>query len=127
MGYIWRCLFLTLPLLTSCATPIHQEVRRVKPGMEKAQVLELLGNPQKTRRWKGKDEWTYIYYVSGQRQGTDIHFENGSVIYIGAAQLPSDADVRLENTSDYEDYKQQVKERSKSYNKGFKDLDKQDP
>lgn len=61
---------------------------RLQPGMEKADVLDIMGSPQRTQRWHGMDRWTYIYYQNVARQEKEVHFADGRATYVGGKYEP---------------------------------------
>lgn len=60
----------------------------IKPGMEKAQVLALLGSPNQTQRSHGKDRWFYNFYDSQIRFQKEVQFFEGSAVYVGELWQP---------------------------------------
>ena len=84
------CSLLTLALLAliGCQTFPIEEFDGVTPGMSKAAVLGAVGAPARTRRWQGKDRWTYVYRTRGGEKIRDVHFEEGKVVYAGVPPLP---------------------------------------
>lgn len=56
--------------------------------MEKADVLELVGGPDRARRWQGKDRWTYVFKKPEGESVQDVHFLEGKVVYSGPPPLP---------------------------------------
>jgi hypothetical protein len=58
--------------------------------MTKSAVIELIGGPSKTRRWKGKDRWIYeLHRNDGTVKAEEIHFEGGKVTYVGPSIPPA--------------------------------------
>jgi outer membrane protein assembly factor BamE (lipoprotein component of BamABCDE complex) len=82
-----KIIFISLSLLvfTACSTPQHQAVKSIDVGMDKADVLEKMGNPTRKTRHHGQDRWTYEF--DGNADSTYIYFSGGKVTYIGAAEL----------------------------------------
>ena len=68
-------------LLLGCQSTIKENMSEVKLGMDKHQVLHILGSPDITRRWEDKDRWIY-------RDVHEVHFEKGSVVYKGDPPQP---------------------------------------
>lgn len=64
-----------------------EAVAQLKPGMSKAEVATLLGNPLLQDGFH-KDRWDYIYYVvnkkgkSGKPKNLTILFQNGQLIQV---------------------------------------------
>ena len=78
-----------LPLLLACQSDPARDFTQLHPGMEKNDVLEIMGSPHQTGRWHGMDRWTYIYYENVNRQEKEIHFTDGKAIYLGAKPAPT--------------------------------------
>ena len=114
------CLFALA--ISGCSTPIHQKVGSLELGMEKDHVIDLLGSPNRTRRWKGKDEWTYIYYKNDKRQGKDVYFEYGQVVHIKNTQFTPPHKLKLKDSLSFDEYKQKVK-KTKDENQKFKNIE----
>src|SRR5689334_8709111 len=72
----------------SCASTAPQRLGQVKVGMDKAEVLDVAGNPKRVNRQTGGDLWTYLYYVNDQPYEKGIRFEAGHVVEISAEQPP---------------------------------------
>lgn len=70
-------------LLTACQTNMVKQFEQVKPGMEKDDVLDLLGSPRQTQRFHGKDRWYYVFYEDRIRFEKEVHFFEGNAIYVG--------------------------------------------
>lgn len=75
-------------LTTACQTSMLKQFSEVKTGMEKAEVLDLMGNPQSTLRFHGKDRWTYVFYDDRIRFEKEVQFFNGSAVYVGEIWQP---------------------------------------
>ena len=71
-----------------CQTSAKDAFSKVQPGMDKGEVLALMGNPSRTQRFHGKDRWGYIYYDEKTRLEKEVHFENGKTVYIGDVWEP---------------------------------------
>ncbi len=76
---------------TACQTPQHKRFENVQLGMEKLDVVDAAGTPAKTRRWQGKDRWTYEMWNKADRTTIvrEVHFQNGRVTYIGRPVMPA--------------------------------------
>jgi len=75
-------------LLLGCQTNMLKEYQRLTPGMEKAEVLEVMGSPQRTQRFHGKDRWTYVFYENKTRYEKEVQFFQGNAVYIGDVWQP---------------------------------------
>lgn len=76
-------------VLVGCQTNQIRQFSKLKPGMDKGQVLEVMGSPQSTRRFKGHDEWTYKFFEGDQEHLKEVHFEYGKAVYIGDQAKPA--------------------------------------
>jgi outer membrane protein assembly factor BamE len=66
-----------------CQTTLGTDFAKIKPGMEKAQVLDIVGSPNRTQRWRGLDRWTYFFYEQEAREEREVHFSQGVTSYVG--------------------------------------------
>lgn len=74
--------------LTACQTSMVKQFSKVQPGMEKDDVLEIMGSPSQSRRFHGKDRWSYVFYEDRIRFEKEVHFFEGKAIYIGDLWQP---------------------------------------
>lgn len=72
-----------------CQTSQLVQYKKIHPGMEKHDVLELMGSPQSTQRWQGKDRWSYIFYDENIRFEKEVHFTEGVSTYVGDKPAPT--------------------------------------
>lgn len=91
LGFTLTMAFLLIftSIVTGCATTPSRDWTRVEAGMEKSEVLEIMGSPQRRIRRKGQDRWTYIFYDNQIRQEKVVHFEEGRTVYAGDPQVPA--------------------------------------
>jgi outer membrane protein assembly factor BamE len=77
-------------LSVGCATTPHEQWKKVKVGMYKDEVLEIMDSPQRTQRWHGLDRWTYVYFdkSSEEKQLKEVHFQEGKANYVGEIYKP---------------------------------------
>lgn len=75
-------------LMSACQTNMVKQFDQVKPGMEKDDVLQLMGSPNRTQRFHGKDRWTYILYENYMRFEKEVHFFEGNAVYVGNTWHP---------------------------------------
>jgi outer membrane protein assembly factor BamE (lipoprotein component of BamABCDE complex) len=114
----YKVLFFTLVslVLSACQTNMIDEFSKVRPGMDKGQVLELVGSPQATDRWRGKDRWQYIYFQNNQRIIKEVLFENGKADYVGDEyKFNENAKIEELNNSIKNNSKISVKDRKVDY------------
>jgi outer membrane protein assembly factor BamE (lipoprotein component of BamABCDE complex) len=75
-----------VPLLFLLACQTTSEVfafKKLKLGMEKGEVIEVIGNPMRKERKEQRDWWYYTFYEEGLRFDRMVVFENGKMIYAG--------------------------------------------
>lgn len=75
-------------VLTGCQTSMLKQFDKLKPGMEKDDVLGLMGSPSQAQRFHGKDRWRYVFYDQRIRFEKEVHFFEGNAIYIGEVWEP---------------------------------------
>jgi len=74
--------------LTACQTSQLKQYQQLHLGMEKHDVLEIMGSPYKTGRSNDQDRWTYIFYDNQIRNEKEVHFFEGTAVYIGEKSKP---------------------------------------
>lgn len=74
--------------LSACQTNMLKQFARVKNGMDKHDVVELMGSPNTTTRFHGKDRWLYVFYEDNVRYNKEIHFNDGIITYAGETWQP---------------------------------------
>ncbi len=79
-------LIIALLALTACQTTV-KDFGEVKEGMRKYDVLEIVGGPNSSTRWKGRDRWTYRFIDRDSEEVREVVFKEGRVIYAGE-QVP---------------------------------------
>ncbi len=104
---MWRA-FLTMGIfctLAGCAS-FPETMDRIKAGMDKGEVLEILGNPKRTFRENGLDYWTYLYFENNQEWRRDVVFEGGKVIRVTRPTPTAKSGWQrdLENSTTIEEY-----------------------
>lgn len=93
MSKIFSCFVVSFLLVGTlgCSSQPKNPEQKITMGMSKADVLEKLGNPNKTARVHGADRWTYETEKNGVTEKTEIFFNDGKVSYFGA---PRPGDVQ---------------------------------
>ena len=75
--------------LCACQSPAYKSFEKVRVGMDKASIVESVGNPTKAIRWHGKDRWIYEF---GDHPGgvlvREVHFDQGLATYVGPRVSP---------------------------------------
>lgn len=98
-------------LTTGCQTSMLAKFSEVKPGMEKAEVLDLIGSPRTTQRFHGKDRWTYVFYDNRIRFEKEVHFFNGDTVYVGDIWIPEEAKSAVAADSSNDSKNREIDER----------------
>lgn len=115
-------------LLMSCQTNMLKQFENLTPGMEKAQVLEEMGNPTTTTRMHNRDRWIYVFYEDKIRFEKEVHFLDGTAIYIGNKWEPSAekqaALIDQQNSQKEVELAQQEKSEKIEKNQAFEDYEK---
>lgn len=71
-----------------CVTKPSEDFAKLKPGMEKSEVLEIMGDPHYKVRRGGQDRWTWVYYDQNSKQESEVRFDQGKAVYVGAKPKP---------------------------------------
>jgi outer membrane protein assembly factor BamE (lipoprotein component of BamABCDE complex) len=101
-------------IFLSCASSPHKTFEKVKVGMDKDSVLDLMGSPQKTRRWKSKDQWVYTFYKDDTEISKQLTFDTGKLISIEEYSQAPTAMEQLEDASSWQQYESAVKKMKKN-------------
>lgn len=81
--------FMSIGFLSiGCQSSPLKDFSELKVGMEKGEVLDILGNPNHSGRFHGKDRWTYVFYDNKIRYKKEVHFDQGHVVYLGDTWTP---------------------------------------
>lgn len=78
----------SLVFFVACQTSMIRSFDKVQNGMDKHQVLQLLGTPKATTRLHGRDRWLYRFYDDGVRYDKEVHFDDELVVYSGGPWVP---------------------------------------
>lgn len=76
-------IFILILIIQGCAHKPFKNFQKVKIGMDKGDVIHLLGGPHRAIRFDGKDIWFYQFYQKGSWIKKEIAFNNGFVHYFG--------------------------------------------
>jgi len=60
-----------------------KQFAKVQNGMDKHDVVELMGSPNTSTRLHGKDRWIYVFYEDDVRYNKEVHFNDGRAVYAG--------------------------------------------
>jgi outer membrane protein assembly factor BamE (lipoprotein component of BamABCDE complex) len=94
LSYLQPCFtlfsILIFATLLACTSAPLKKFETIRAGMSKSAVVEAAGGPTKTRRWQGKDRWTYEFHDREDAVETrEVIFEHGRVTYVGTKLKPS--------------------------------------
>ncbi|MGZ3742320.1 MAG: outer membrane protein assembly factor BamE [Pseudobdellovibrionaceae bacterium] len=87
-------------MLSACQTHMYEEYSKLHPGMEKEDVLQVMGSPQRTQRFHGKDRWTYIFYDNQLRHEKEVQFFEGNAVYIGDPWQPEISAAQIDSKNE---------------------------
>lgn len=105
----------TLIMLAGCQTPRHAEFAYLKQGMEKHDVLAVVGGPDASQRWQGKDRWIYNFNDHPEgAQTKEVHFENGKAVYVGGKVVPEVSAVEQDRLNAAAETEAQKREREQN-------------
>lgn len=79
-------LILLIFVAGACQTMPVDNFPKVKVNMTKDEVLELVGSPNRTERFEGKDKWAYRFYTDETKDKWDqrqVTFIDGKVVSVG--------------------------------------------
>src|SRR4051812_19130610 len=99
---------ISIGLAIGCRTPMSLNLKKIELGMEKDQIIELLGPPQVSQRLHGQDVWTYIFYDKENKQGRELVFENGRLSRLGEAKFEPTNQEKMEDSTSMEEYESLV-------------------
>lgn len=88
-----------------CQTNELKQYDKLKVGMDKGDVLDIMGSPKRSERWHGQDRWTYSFYQENQLYDKEVHFLEGKATYVGELwrpQISADEQDRLNEVSNKE-------------------------
>jgi outer membrane protein assembly factor BamE len=100
---------------------MYKEYQKLHPGMEKDDVLDLMGSPQRTQRLQGKDRWTYVFYDNKFRHEKEVQFFEGNSVYVGDPTQPevsateTDAKNEASNKAIEEENQRKFQDNPKAY------------
>lgn len=78
-----------LCLNLGCQTNELKAYDRLKVGMDKGEVIGIMGSPRRSERWQGQDRWTYEFYHQDQPYSKEIRFSEGKSTYVGEIVKPA--------------------------------------
>lgn len=122
MTRILMLLSFFIALIGGCASRT-KGTEKIQTGMDKDQVLEVAGDPKRTYRLNGQDNWVYIYYEGNEEIQKHVAFEDGHVVRILRPTSKAALTRELEAKGSVEEYEKKRAKRSGSSSEGFKTID----
>jgi hypothetical protein len=108
-----------LLMLTGCASgPGRWD--EIRLGMDKAQILELAGNPKRTFRDSGTDVWEYEFIDEGRQIQRQIVFSSGKVSRMTA---PRPRGLGPASADSMEQFERRGRSEQRQRQRGFKSID----
>ena len=77
-------------LLSGCQSDGLKQYEKLRIGMDKSDVLEIMGSPQTISRHQSKDEWIYKFYRDQQWFEREVQFSDGKATYLGDVLKPGE-------------------------------------
>ena len=104
------CLWALISIgLCHCSTPTHKEaVESLLLGIDKSEVVEKLGSPNRVERHEGVDRWMYTYKHT--EKVLEVHFKDAKVIYRGPPKEDA-VDQSLQDADNYKEYKRAIEKK----------------
>ncbi|MGE0528532.1 MAG: hypothetical protein AB7G93_12395 [Bdellovibrionales bacterium] len=109
-------------VLVGCASTSHRTFESLRPGMDKDEVLDAVGDPKRTFREKGQDHWIYIYFVDDTEFRRDVVFAEGRVIRVNRPSRKSTWLHALEGAESMEEFESRARQHQNK-NEDFRTID----
>ncbi len=113
-------MLILISVLTACVSTPFQLSEKIKPGQEKADVLETLGNPNRTRRVKMQDQWEYVFYKKDEMRIFIVYLEDSKVTK--TAWLAPEEKNPFDDAKSLEEFEQKAREKQLKKKSNFKPL-----
>lgn len=75
--------------LMACQSDPISRFSQLKKGMDKGQVVDIIGSPKATSRYQGKDRWHYQLTSSQRVMDKELLFSDGKLVYAGNPVQPT--------------------------------------
>lgn len=82
---------LSLLSLVACSTPMIDRFSKIELGMDKTDVLDELGSPNRTFRQDQQDIWIYSFQTDNSVEQREVSFKNEFVSYVGEPHVRNEA------------------------------------
>lgn len=83
MNRLLALLFISFFVSVGCQTNELRQYEKLKLGMDKDEVLNVMGSPVRSERKHGLDQWTFRFYHQDQLYLKQVNFTDGKASYIG--------------------------------------------
>jgi outer membrane protein assembly factor BamE (lipoprotein component of BamABCDE complex) len=91
---------LVLSFCLGCQTNELKQYEKIKLGMDKADVIEIMGSPQQTARHQSKDSWVYKFQQDKQWHEREVLFSEGKTVYVGDPLKPGE-DIEIKHKPEF--------------------------
>jgi outer membrane protein assembly factor BamE (lipoprotein component of BamABCDE complex) len=81
MGRFFKYSFLLLAI--GCATSLKDSLASIESGMDKSEVIDKVGSPNRSYRKDEQDIWLYRVHEEDESHLHEITFKDGHVVYTG--------------------------------------------
>jgi outer membrane protein assembly factor BamE (lipoprotein component of BamABCDE complex) len=85
---IFAALAIVMGGLAACQTDRLKEISSIENGMNKSEVLDRAGGPQRSDRKGDEDQWIYIVPEHRRDVTKEVRFREGRVSYVGDPIAP---------------------------------------
>ena len=108
--------------LSGCATPQHELMGKVTTGMDKGEVLDVLGGPNVSKRRNGRDIWIYVFYENNKKRGRKFVFHKNTLTDISDYDFNPSLEDRINDSDSFKEYERKIKKDRESAKDEYKDL-----
>ncbi len=74
---------LCLSSLVACTTPMVERFDKVELGMDKTDVIDEVGSPNRSLRSNDQDIWIYTFHTPDTIEQREVCFKDNVVSYVG--------------------------------------------
>jgi outer membrane protein assembly factor BamE len=103
--YLFLAVLAPLSVILGCQTNELNAYKKLKPGMDKGDVLAIMGSPRRSERFHGEDKWTYQFYSDEIKLEKEVRFSDGTATYIGDPPIPAVSAAEQDRLNELENQK----------------------
>lgn len=81
---------LLIIFLLGCTTSLKESLDKIESGMDKSEVIDRVGSPNRSYRKNEQDVWLYRVHDDDTSNLHEITFVDGRVTYTGAERDPTE-------------------------------------